>query len=249
MRIEASGKLGSAEAEQVWTRPAVALGEVGMRDAPAEPETARFEAPPDAPAVVVTAIGAAEGARAAAAALACAGADGGPAPLLVDLGGRAPRPTLVASAAARALEERLAAHLPAACVAARGQVCHLTAPAEADGFATAAAAVTVARGALAVVHVPPAELQALLADPAAPRLTGALLRADLGSDRALLALVVRDLLARGLAVAVLKRRLGWVTERRALFGALGPDGDGLSPALVRRLAQYGDGYGFGGGLG
>jgi hypothetical protein len=65
----------------------------------------------------------------------------------------------------------------------------------------------------------------------------------------LLALIVRDLIGRGLAVAVLKRRLGWVTERRALFGALGADGDGLSPALVRRLAQYGDGYGFGGGAG
>lgn len=247
MRISAGGRLGAEllpEPEQVWTRPAVALEEL-----PAEPETARFEAPADAPTVVVTAVGAAEGSRSAAAALACAGADGGQAPLLVDLGGRAPRPTLIASAAARVLEERLAAHLPAAGVAARGQVCHLAAAAEADGFATAAAAVTVARGALAVVHVPSGELQALLADSAAPRLTGALLRADLGSDRALLALVVRDLLERGLAVAVLKRRLGWVTERRALFGALGPDGDGLSPALVRRLAQYGDGYGFGGGAG
>ncbi|MGD9737045.1 MAG: hypothetical protein AB7V58_15785 [Solirubrobacterales bacterium] len=234
----------SESAEPVWTRPSVALAE-----APAEPEAHRFEAPPAAATVVATAIGGAEGSRAAAAALACAGADGGPAPLLVDLGGRAPRPTLVASAPARALEERLAAHLPAARVAARGQVCHLAAPATVAGFAAAAAAVTVARGALAVVHVPPGELQALLADPATPRFTGALLRADLGGDRALLALVVRDLLVRGLAVGVLKRRLGWVTERRALFGALGREGDGLSPALVRRLAQYGDGYGFGGGVG
>lgn len=246
MRIEAAptrNHPGTVSDEPVWTRPSVA-----QEEGP-EPVTARFAARPDAPTVVVTAIGAAEGARAAAAALACAGAEGDPAPLLVDLGGRAPRPTLVASAAARTLEERLAAHLPAARVAARGQVCHLAAPADADGFGTAAAAVTVARGALAVVHVGPGELQALLADPAAPEFTGALLRADLGSDRALLALVVRDLLGRGLAVAVLKRRLGWVSERRALFGALGTDGDGLSPALVRRLAQYGDGYGFGGGGG
>lgn len=270
MRIGASGRLGAAApvAEQtrirpvpaederarvrpaavpedlVWSRPNQAL-----EDPPAEPATARLEARPDAPTVVVTAVGAAEGARAAAAALACAGADGGLAPLLVDLGGRVPRPTLVASTAARALEERLAAHLPSARVAARGQVCHLAAPAVAEGFATAAAAVTVARGALAVVHVPPAQLQELLAEPGAPGFTGALLRADLGSDRALLALVVRDLLGRGLAVAVLKRRLGWVSERRALFGALGPGGDGLSPVLLRRLAQYGDGYGFGGGVG
>jgi hypothetical protein len=263
MRISASGRL-RAEApaepatERVWPRPAPALEEsVWTRPMPlpATPEPvpaarpARFEAAPDAPTVVATAVGSAEGSRPAAAALACAGVGGGKAPLLVDLGGRAPRPTLVASAAARALEERLVAHLPSARVAARGQVCHLAAPADPDGFATAAAAVTVARGALAVVHVPPAELQALLGDPAAPRLTGALLRSDLGADRALLALVVRGLLERGLAVAVLKRRLGWVTERRALFGALGPDGDGLSPSLVQRLTQYGDGYGYGGGEG
>ena len=269
MRIRAGGRLGaeaagevaSQQGEQVWTRPATPPHEqvwtrptgtlpVAPAPEPADrPAPARFEAKPDAPTVVATAVGAAEGSRAAAAALACAGADGGPAPLLVDLDGRAPRPTLVASAPARALEERLAAHLPGARVAARGQVCRVAAPADPDGFAAAAAAVTVARGGLAVVHVPAGALQALLADPAAPQLTGALLRADLDADRALLALVVSDLLERGLAVAVLKRRLGWVTERRALFGALGPDGDGLSPALVRRLTQYGEGYGYGGGEG
>ncbi|HEY1853915.1 MAG TPA: hypothetical protein VGG40_04945 [Solirubrobacterales bacterium] len=252
MRISAGGRLGAAPAPQVeqptteliWTRPAAVPEPLARSEVP----PARFEAPPGAAIVVVTAVGAAEGSRAAAAALACTGADSGRAPLLVDLDGRAPRPTLVASAAARTLEERLVAHLPDARVAARGQVCHLAAPADADGFRAAAAAVTVAHGALAVVHVPPTALQALLAEPAAPRLTGALLRSDLGADRALLALVVGDLLERGLAVAVLKRRLRWVTERRALFGALGADGDGLSESLVRRLTQYGDGYGYGGGL-
>src|SRR5262249_11302690 len=146
-------------------------------------------------------------------------------------------------------EERLVARLPGTRIAARGQVCHVAPAAEPDGFAAAAAAVTVARGGLAVVHVPPGELQALLSDPGAPRFTGALLRADLDVDRALLALVVRGLLARGLTVAVLKRRLGWVTERRALFGALGPDADGLSPSLVRRLLRQRSGYGYGGGDG
>jgi hypothetical protein len=254
MRISASGGLGAAAGEvaepgteQIWTRPTETLW-TGPKPQPAA-APARFEAPPGAPTVVVTAVGAAEGSRAAAAALACAGADGGRAPLFVDLGGRPPRPTLVASAAARALEERLATHLPGSRVAARGQVCHVATPADPEGFAVAASAATVARGALAVVHVAPAELQALLADPAAPRPSAALLRSDLGDDRALLALVVRDLLERGLTVGVLKRRLRWVTERRALFGALGPDGEGLSPSLVRRLTQYGDGYGFGGGVG
>ncbi|MBS1880021.1 MAG: hypothetical protein JST31_10935 [Actinobacteria bacterium] len=247
MRIGTSGKLGASTGgqtealpEQVWTRPVVPAPAVAP---------VRFEAPPEAATVVATAIGVAEGSRAAAAALACAGADGGKAPLFVDFGGRAPRPTLIASAPARALEERLAARLPAALVAARGQVCQLAVPADPDGFAVAAAAATVARGGLTVLHVPAAGLQDLLADPAAPRLTGALLRCDLGADRALLALVVRDLLQRDLAVAVLKRRLRWVSERRALFGALGAAGEGLSPGLVRRLTQYGEGYGDGGGLG
>ena len=76
----------------------------------------------------------------------------------------------------------------------------------------------MARGALAVVHLPPALLRPLLDERSAPEPSGVLLRADLAADRALLALVVRDLIARDLAVAVLKRRLGWVAERRALFG-------------------------------
>ena len=88
-------------------------------------------APADAPTVLVAAVGGAEGARAAAAALASAGADIERAALLVDVGGRPPRPTLLAAAAAQRLEERLAAQLPQARVAARGQVCHLAVPASA----------------------------------------------------------------------------------------------------------------------
>jgi hypothetical protein len=240
MRISESARAEAvSEPELVWTRPIAEL--------PTPPAPARFEAPADGPTVVVTGVGAAEGSRGAAAALSCAGAGGEVAPLLVDLDGRRPRPTLVASAAARALEERLAAHLPRAQVAARGQVCHLSAAAEAEGFELAAAAATVARGALTVVHVPPQRLQDLLEGPAAPRFSGSLLRADIGADRALLALVVRDLLDRGLAVGVLKHRLGWVVERRALFGALGSGSEGLSPSLLRRLTQpCGYGYGYGG---
>ena len=194
----------------------------------------------DAPTVLVTAAGAAEGARGAAAALACAGADVDLATLLVDLGGKAPRPTLLASAAAQRLEERLTAHLPEAKVAARGQVCHLAVPADAEGLAAASAAVTVARGALAVLHLPPALLQPVLADGLGPEPSGVLLRADLAADRALLALVVRDLIARGVDVAVLKRRLSWVAERRAHFGSLAPDAaGGLPAAVLRRLLLIG----------
>lgn len=191
----------------------------------------------DAPTVLVSAVGSAEGARGAAAALACVGADADRATVLVDFDGRSPRPTLLASIAARELEERFASHLPRARVAARGQVCHLTAPADEDGFAVAAAAVTVARGALAVLHVPPAALQGLLAAPA-PAPSGVLLRADVGVDRALVALVFAALRASGLDVAVLKRRLGWVDERRALFGVLGANSGCLPPNLLSRLLSH-----------
>jgi len=188
----------------------------------------------DAPTVLVTAVGDAEGSRGAAAALACAGADVDLATLLVDVGGRAPRPTLLASAAAHRLEERLAAHLPQARVAARGQVCHLAVPVEPEGIEAASAAVTVARGALAVLHLPPALLQTSLGEGLGPEPSGVLLRAEVAADRALLALVVRDLMARDLAVAVLKERVNWVAERRALFGTLPPDAYGGLPAPVLR---------------
>lgn len=107
----------------------------------------------------------------------------------------------------------------------------------------AAAAVTVARGSVAVLHAPPAQVQVLLGQRLGGRLSGVLLRAEIAPDRALLALAVRDLRGRGLAVGVLKQRLSWVAERRALFGTLAPDaGGGLPPSLLRRLSHrcYGD---------
>ncbi|HVO55767.1 MAG TPA: hypothetical protein VMT37_15255 [Solirubrobacterales bacterium] len=181
------------------------------------------------PLVLVASVGAAEGARAAAAALACAGSDPDRAALLVDVGARPPRPTLLASTAARALEERLLAHLPRGRVAARGQVCHLASPGDGEGFEAASAAATVARGGLVVIHVPEALVQPLLAMPLGLRLNAALLRAEVCEVRALLALVYADLSERGIAVAVLKRRLPWVAERRALFGTLAPGSPGGLP--------------------
>lgn len=190
----------------------------------------------DGATVLVSAVAGAEGARGGAAALACAGADIDVATLLVDVGGRAPRPTLLASAAAQQLEERVAAHLPEVRVAARGQVCHLAVPADGDGLAVASAAVTVARGELAVLHLPPELLQAAVSGEGGLRPSGVLLRADLARDRALVALTARHLIDNGIAIGVLKQRLGWVAERRALFGALavGSQG-GLPDRLVRRL--------------
>jgi hypothetical protein len=190
----------------------------------------------DAPTVAVTAVAGAEGARGAAAALACAGADVDRAALFVDVGGRAPRPTLLTSTVAQQLEERLVAHLPKLRTAARGQVCHIAVSADQAGLEAASAAVTVARGALAVLHLAPSTFRSLLDNGFGPRPSGVLLRADVAVDRPLLALAVRDLIALDLAVAVLKRRLGWVAERRALFGAL-PRGQtgGLPAPLLRQL--------------
>jgi hypothetical protein len=168
--------------------------------------------------VLVTCVGAAAGSRAAAAALACAASEPGRAALLIDLGdGRAPRSTLVATAGARALEERLVAHLPDAAVASRGRICQLRLAPELAAVEQVAAALPLARDSVAVVHLPPALLRPVFAEPRV-RATGVLLRADLGEDRALTALAVSDLLAQGLRVAVLKRPPGWVASRVALLG-------------------------------
>lgn len=186
-------------------------------------------------ALVVQAGGAA-GAKAAAAALACAGSQPDRAGLLIELdGGRSPRPTPIASAAARELEERLVAHVPEAGVASRGQTCHLTLPGGAEGIERLAAALPLARDSVAVLHVPPRLFRAALEEPRIAA-SGLLLRADLGADRALVALAVREPIERGLRVAILKRPLGWLAARRALLGLLpGGAAGGLPPRVRQRL--------------
>lgn len=185
--------------------------------------------------VLVSAVGAASGSRAAAAALACAGSEPDRAGLLIDVGARPPRPTLVASAGARELEERLALHLPELRAASRGQTCHLAVSAGEDSFESLRAAVPLVRDSVAVVHLPPDRFRAALDLPAISA-SAVLLRADLAEDRALTALTVGDLAARGLPVAVLKRPLAWIPSRRALFGVLPAGAPGGLPAgLVKRL--------------
>jgi len=192
---------------------------------------------PDGPVVLVTAVGEASGSKAAAAALACAGSEPDRPGLLIDLGGRAPRPTLVASAGARELEERLAVHMPEARAASRGQACHLGLPADASGIERLPAALALVRDSIGIVHLPPRLLQPVLAESRV-RASGVLLRADLEGDRSLAALVVGELIGKGLRVAVLKRPLAWIPSRRALFGVL-PAGTagGLPDRVTERLLR------------
>jgi hypothetical protein len=182
--------------------------------------------------VVVTALGAATGSRAAAAAVACAGSGPRSCGLLADLGGSAPRPSLVATAASRELEERLAAHVPEHPSASRGRICQVSLPATEAGLESLPRVLPLSRDSVGVVHVPGVLLQGLLErDDVRP--DAALLRADLGESRSLAALAVRDLHARGLGVTVMKRPLGWLSARLAHAGALGPGGRAALPRALR----------------
>ena len=186
------------------------------------------------PVVLVTWVGAAAGSRAAAAALACAASKPERAALLIDLDeGRSPRSSLIATAGARDLEARVAAHMSDAAVASRGQICHLKLPADPAGVEQVPAALPLARESAAVILLPPRLLQPLLEEPTV-RPAAALLRADLSEERALTALAARDLMARGLRVAVLKRPLGWLVARCALFGVL-PGAEAFPARMWERL--------------
>lgn len=182
--------------------------------------------------IAVTSVGAVSGSRAAAAALACAGSEPDRSGLLIDVGGRPPRPTLIASSGARELEERLAVHSPALRAASRGQTCHLAVDADEEGQGAIRTALPLVRESVAVLHVPPASCRDLL--DAGFGVSGVLLCADLAVDRSLTALVVGELRERNLCVRVLKRPLAWVSARRALFGVLPMDTPG---GLPTRLLQ------------
>ncbi len=185
--------------------------------------------------VLVTSVGRAAGSRAAAAALACHGSDRDRASLLVDLtDSRPPRPSLIATAAARELEERLVAHPPAAGVVSRGAFCQLALAADPGSLDGVAAALPAVRDSVAVLHLSPRLLQPTLAEPRIGA-TGALLVANLARDRPLTALAARDLLDRGLRVRVLKHSLGWLSARAALAGLRPPGGGALPNRLCGRL--------------
>jgi len=186
-------------------------------------------------AILVTAIGKASGAKAAAAALACASAAPDRPTLLVDVGGPPPRPALMTSPGARDLERRLALHRPGSRAAARGQTCHLAIGDDADRDEYLRAVLPLVRGSRAVLHLPSRALHEIL-EGTAVKAAAVLLRADLDRDRALAALAAADLIRRGLAVRVLDRPLAWIPARRALFGALPAEAPGGLPGrLLDRL--------------
>lgn len=183
----------------------------------------------------MAAVGEAPDAKAAAAALACAGSDQDRSGLLIDVGGAPPRPTLLASAGARELEVRLAAHLPQLHAASRGQTCHLAIDDDPAAFESVCAAAPLARDSVVVVHLPPGRLREALSEPGL-EVFGALLCADLAGNRALTAIAAGDLIGRGLRVRVLGHPLAWVSARRALFGVSPPDS---LPVHVRDLVLEG----------
>jgi hypothetical protein len=143
---------------------------------------------------------------------------------------------LVGSAAARRFEERLVAHLPEAKVACRGQICELALPADEAGLEALGSATTVAQGLVSVVHVQPQLLHQLL-DRHERTVSAVVLRADLAAARAMTALVARDLVARGLRVAVAKRPPGWFASRRASLGLPAADVNCMSTRLVEGLLE------------
>lgn len=193
-------------------------------------------AEPRATVFIATGISGAFGLRAAAAALACAGADGARASLFVDVGGRLPRSTLMATAAARSLEERLAATLPMHSPAARGQVCHLAVRPDAAELAAVVDAVSDASVEVAVLNLPADRWEIAPTFLEGIRISGAMVRADLPAHRSQLVPLVRELIGTGLRVGVLKQRLGWQSERRAMFGLPPVNGvGGLPDALLGRL--------------
>lgn len=183
---------------------------------------------------LVTAVGEAPGSQACAAMLAVAAAGNGDAALLLELDPpRMKRPGVLASAQAKDLEERMARQIPEARPAARGRICCAALPAGDEGLAAAGAAAREAgEGIPCIVWAPPGSFRAAIEDLGLAPGT-VLLRADLERDRALTALIVRDILGRGLGVRVFKRAPDWLTSRRVSAGAP----VGRSPAAVSALLR------------
>jgi hypothetical protein len=187
------------------------------------------------PVILASAIGGSGGAASLAAAIgvaATAGAGGGAA-LLVDVaGGQRRGPTVLASEAARELEDRvrgIGGVFEAA--AARGNLCHLALPDAEDPLEPVAALLAHELPASAVIVHMSQELWPRAIVEKRLSAAAGVLRAELPGDRALAALAVGELRDRGLRAKIVSDPLGRVASRRALAG-LEPGG-----AASRRAAR------------
>jgi hypothetical protein len=188
--------------------------------------------------VLATDVGEAKGGLAVAAAIGVALAVEEPGRasgvLLAELGSERGRgPTMLASASARELEEGLR-EIGLERVAARGRLCWLGLPANAEALGELPRVLAAMPAAsLAIMHLP-ARLWPLALEQPDLRPRAGLLRADLPSDRPLAALAVAELRERRLAARVASRPLGRVASRRATAGL---ETGGAVAKRVGRLAR------------
>jgi nitroreductase len=154
--------------------------------------------------------------------------------LLIEVGEGAQgrKPTLLAAAGARRVEELLRREeLPAS---ARGQICHLALPDPGRGLEAAATAIQRVRPELAVIHMP-GELW-VPALESTLRIDGGCLLVSLPGERSLAALAAGEMEERDLPIRISSRAPGPLAARRALAGAR--PGGALSDSargIARRL--------------
>jgi hypothetical protein len=183
--------------------------------------------------ILTTELEGAGGGLAVAAAIGVALAQEGPGVLLTELGAERRRPpTVLASRAARELEDRLRDR-GFDRAAARGRLCWLALPAADDVLDRLAVGLDTAGGVVAVAYLPASLWLIALGHPAL-RPSGGLIRAELPRDRAAAALAAIELRERGLAARVVSRPLGRVASRRALAGL---EAGGAAGRRVARLAR------------
>jgi Transglycosylase SLT domain/D-alanyl-D-alanine carboxypeptidase len=190
------------------------------------------------PVILASAIGGSGGAASLAAAIgvAATAVAGGGAALLVDVaGGQRRGPTVLASEAARELEDRVRGFggvFEAA--AARGNLCHLSLPDAEDPLEPVAELLARELPASAViVHMSQELWPRAIVDERLSAAAG-VLRAELPGDRALAALAVGELRDRGLRAKVVSDPLGRVASRRALAGV---EPGGAASRRAARLAR------------
>ena len=185
--------------------------------------------------IVSTEVGAAGDGASSAAALAVSLAQGDDDRCVVLAEAGAParrRPTLLSSAAARDAEDRLEDR-DLGPAAARGRICWIGLDLDAAWPEHLRAIRAAVADGLVIAHLPPGAWRRAIDDPDL-EVAGAMLRADPRDELPLIALAVRDLRDRGVAVRVATRPLGLVGARRAMAGL---DPGGPATGRMARIAR------------